>query len=574
MKLSDLKYERPDIEAYQKTIYQAIEDVKAATSYDVCKSIFLNIADLSKKIYGSSTLVAIRYSQDTSNEFYEKEQDFFDNVSPQLQKLGTDFTNAVLDSPYRKELELDFGRQYFDIAELQRKSINEAVMPLLQKENQLSSEYQKIMSQIQIEFEGKRYNSSAMKPFLEHIDRAIRKKASDAYYTAMLTHQADFDRIYDELVAIRVEIASKLDCSGFVELGYMRMSRTVYGADEVKKYREFIHKYVTPKAAIIRTKIQSSLGIEKMYQYDGLLFRDGNARPKTSPEQMIADAQVMYNEMSKETGVFFNSMQDKGMLDLLNRDNKSPGGYCTYVEGVKSPFIFSNFNGTSGDVDVLTHEAGHAFQCYCSMNFPLAEYYFPTSESAEIHSMSMEFFAWRWVDKFFKEDTNKYKLGHIMSAFLFLPYGATVDEFQHEVYQNPTWTPEQRRNAWLAIQSKYMPWVQYDHAPFLENGGRWQTQSHIFQMPFYYIDYTLAQLCAFQFFQKMEQDFDAAWKDYYTLCQAGGSQNFLELLKTGNLQSPFDEKSFERTVNYIFDRINQMYTDYNLEFSSTVPKAS
>jgi len=294
-----------------------------------------------------------------------------------------------------------------------------------------------------------------------------------------------------------------------------------------------------------------------------LLFPDGNPTPKTSPEQMIADAQIMYNELSKETGEFFNMMQEKGMLDLLNRENKSPGGYCTYVDAVKSPFIFSNFNGTSHDVDVLTHEAGHAFQCYCSMHFELGEYYFPTSESAEIHSMSMEFFAWKWVDKFFLQDTEKYKLGHLMKSFLFLPYGVSIDEFQYRVYENPNLTPQERRAIWLEIQGKYMPWVEYDNEPFLENGGRWQNQGHLFFSPFYYIDYTLAQLCAFQFYKKMNGNFENAWQDYYELCCAGGSKNFLELLPIAKVSSPFEESGFKATVEFVYGEIENIFTTYN-----------
>lgn len=562
MRLSEVTYTRPSIEDHEKAIHAAIEKMKSLNDYAGFREEFLKVSEMNKVIGGLITIVSIRYSQNTKDEFYEKEQKYFDEVSPQIQKIGTEFTNMVLDSPFRAQLSEEFGVQYFDMAELSRKSINEAVMPLLKRENVLVSEHQKLTSQIKIEFEGKTYNMSGMKPLMENVDRAYRKSASKAFHMELFKIQPELDRIYDELVKLRAEIAEKLGFKNFTELGYNRMGRTAYGAEDVAKYRDFIVKYITPRAHEIKKRIGGSLGLDKVYQYDGITFKDGNATPKTSPEQMIVDAQVMYNEMSKETGEFFKSMQDKGMLDLLNRENKSPGGYCTYVDAVKSPFIYSNFNGTSHDVDVLTHEAGHAFQCYSSMHFLLGEYYFPTSESAEIHSMSMEFFAWKWVDKFFQKDTDKYKLGHIMGSFLFLPYGASVDEFQHRVYDKPTMTPEERRMVWLEIQNKYMPWIEVDDEPFLENGGRWQTQTHIYAMPFYYIDYTLAQICAFQFYKKMNANFDAAWKDYYTLCSAGGSKNFLELLKIANLDSPFEEEGFKNTAEYIFGEVDRMYSQY------------
>jgi M3 family oligoendopeptidase len=175
----------------------------------------------------------------------------------------------------------------------------------------------------------------------------------------------------------------------------------------------------------------------------------------------------------------------------------------------------------------------------------------------------MEFFAWKWVDKFFLQDTEKYKLGHLMKSFLFLPYGVSVDEFQYRVYENPNLTPQERRAIWLEIQGKYMPWVEYDNEPFLENGGRWQNQGHLFFSPFYYIDYTLAQLCAFQFYKKMNGNFENAWKDYYELCCAGGSKNFLELLPIAKVSSPFEESGFKATVEFVYGEIENIFTTYN-----------
>lgn len=563
MKLEQVQYQRPNVEQFEAEIKEAIAAMNSINDYAAFKAKFLEISDKYKHIMGFYTIVSVRYSQNTADKFYEEEQNYFDEVLPRIQKANTDFSNMLLDSKFKVELCEEFGKQFLDLAEVARRTISEEVMPLLQKENTLVSEYQKLMAQIKIEFEGKKYNISGMSPLMENTDRTYRKAASKALYTEMYKHQPAFDRIYNELVGIRTEIAAKLGYTNFTAMGYDRMGRTCYGPNEVAKYREYVLKYITPRANELKNKIAKTLHLETLYQYDGILFADGNATPKTSPEQMIADAQIMYNELSKETGEFFNEMQEKGMLDLLNRENKSPGGYCTYVDAVKSPFIFSNFNGTSHDVDVLTHEAGHAFQCYCSMHFPLSEYYFPTSESAEIHSMSMEFFAWKWVDKFFIQDTEKYKLGHLLKSFLFLPYGVTVDEFQHSVYDNPAISPEERRQKWVEIQSKYMPWVKVDNEPFLETGSRWQMQSHLFFSPFYYIDYTLAQLCAFQFYKKMNENFANAWQDYYQLCCAGGSKNFLELLPIGNLDSPFDEKGFKETADFVFAEIERLFEAYN-----------
>ena len=217
------------------------------------------------------------------------------------------------------------------------------------------------------------------------------------------------------------------------------------------------------------------------------------------------------------------------------------------------PFIFSNFNGTSGDIDVLTHEAGHAFQVYCSKDYQIPEYHWPTYEACEIHSMSMEFFTWPWMELFFKEDTAKYRFTHLSEALLFIPYGVTVDEFQHFVYAHPEASPQDRKAAWREIEKKYLPHRDYEDNDYLERGGYWHQQGHIFGDPFYYIDYTLAQICAFQFWKRSRENRETAWADYLRLCQAGGSQSFLELVGLANLISPFEDGCIASVVKVIED---------------------
>jgi M3 family oligoendopeptidase len=244
-------------------------------------------------------------------------------------------------------------------------------------------------------------------------------------------------------------------------------------------------------------------------------------------------------------------MQQNNLMDLINRTGKATGGYCTYIPNQKAPYIFSNFNGTSGDIDVLTHEAGHAFQVYSSRNIGLSEYHWPTYESCEIHSMSMEFFTWPWMHLFFGKDVDKYKFMHLSAALQFLPYGVAVDEFQHVIYQNPGFTHKERNDVWNEIERKYLPHRNNDGNKFLEKGGLWQKQNHIFNSPFYYIDYTLAQICAFQFWQKDQIDHKSAWDDYVKLCKAGGSHSFLDLVKLANLRSPFESDCIPSVIGEI-----------------------
>lgn len=332
----------------------------------------------------------------------------------------------------------------------------------------------------------------------------------------------------------------------------MRMCRTDYDAHMVKGFRKAVEQKVVPLITTLKQRQAKRLGLDSLLYYDELLdYRSGNAKPNGTPEWIVENAQKMYSELSPETGEFFRFMIDNELMDLVNKPNKAGGGYCTFLSETRSPFIFSNFNGTSGDIDVLTHEAGHAFQTYCSRHLGLEEYYFPTSEAAEIHSMSMEFLTWPWMHLFFNGQTEKYQFAHMSHSLIFLPYGVAVDEFQHHIYEHPELTPGERNAFWRSLEKKYLPHRQYEDNEFLEGGGFWQRQAHIYKHPFYYIDYTLAQICAFQFWIKSNEDRVAAMKDYIRLCNEGGSKSFLELVKIAALQSPFEEATITNTINVV-----------------------
>ncbi|WP_370875014.1 M3 family oligoendopeptidase [Cytobacillus purgationiresistens] len=506
-----------------------------------------------------ANLAYIRHSIDTNDEFYKDEQDFIDEVEPQVEGFVTKYYEALVDSSFRVDLEKQWGSQLFELADAQLKVFSPEIVPLLQKENKLSSEYTKLIASAKIQFEGQELTLAQMEPYTESIDREMRKKASAARFQFFADNENELDRIYDELVHVRTEIAHKLGYNNFVELAYYRMYRTDYNAEMVAKFRKQVEEFIVPIATKLKERQRKRIGVDQLKFYDeGFNFLSGNPTPKGSPDWIIEKGQKMYDELSKETGKFFSYMNDNGLMDLVAKTGKAGGGYCTYIDNYKAPFIFSNFNGTSGDIDVLTHEAGHAFQVHSSSHFEIPEYIWPTYEAAEIHSMSMEFFTWPWMELFFQEDAEKYKFAHLSSSLLFLPYGVSVDEFQHWVYENPSASPVERKQAWRSIEKKYMPHKDYDGNEYLENGGFWQRQGHIYNSPFYYIDYTLAQICAFQFWKKSRENHEGAWKDYRHLCSLGGSKAFTGLVSEANLISPFEEGCVESVVGEIENWLNQV----------------
>ena len=545
-------YNRPDMEHLKVEFHDLLERFGKAQSFELQDQVISDINRLRNEFETMVTLVHIRHSIDTTDEHYDRENDYFDETTPIYEGLITDYYRVLVSSPYRTALEEKWGRQVFRLAELKLKTFAPEIVEDLKQENKLSSQYTKLRASAQIMFEGEVRNLPQMSPFLQSPDRNTRKKAQEAYTGFFLQHEAEFDQIYDGLVKLRNKIARKLGYKNFVELGYARMGRSDYDATMARGYREQVLEAIVPLATKLRHRQAERLNLEKLKYYDEPLeFLTGNAVPKGTSDQILANGKQMYSELSPQTGEFFNFMTEHGLLDLVTRKGKAGGGYCTYIPNYRSPFIFSNFNGTSDDVDVLTHEAGHAFQVYLSRDYQLPEYIWPTLEACEIHSMSMEFLAWPWMRLFFEEDEIKYKFAHLSGALLFIPYGVTVDEFQHWVYENPEATPAERKRIWREIERKYLPHRDYEDNDLLNRGGYWFRQGHIFNDPFYYIDYTLAQVCAFQFWIRSQENRTAAWEDYLRLCKAGGSMAFLELVKLAGLKNPFEPGCVRRVVGPI-----------------------
>ena len=565
MKFSEFKYERFDIEAVKKDFSNMFVQFESASSFNEQDLVMVKINNLRNYCESMMSIAGIRHTIDTKDNFYEKENDFIDEVDPIYEGIISDYYKLLINSKFRTELEAKWGKQIFTIAELKIKTFSKEVIEDMQKENKLASDYDKLMASALIPFEGEDRNLSEMGPFLTSKDRDMRKNAQKATTSFFVDNEEKFDNLYHELVQLRHKMALKLGFKNFVELGYAKLTRSDYNAVNTANYRKQVLENIVPLAIELKKKQAKRLKLDSLKYYDDSLdFLSGNATPKGDPKWILNQAVKMYKELSPETDKFFSFMSKNELYDLESKKGKAGGGYCDFISEYDSPFIFSNFNGTSGDVDVLTHEAGHAFQTYSSKSFKIPEYNWPTYEACEIHSMSMEFFAWPWMESFFKEDTDKYKFAHLSGALLFIPYGVTVDEFQHWVYENPTVTPAERKAMWREIEKKYLPSKDYDGNEFLEKGGFWFRQGHIFSTPFYYIDYTLAQISAFEFWGKSRcEDKEKSWQDYLTLCKAGGSLSYLELLKLANLENPFEDGTLEKIVKPISKWLDEV-DDSNL----------
>ncbi|GIV33912.1 MAG: oligoendopeptidase F [Chitinophagales bacterium] len=560
MKFSTIPYNRPDYSYLENQFNDLLNRFDRATHPEEQHTILSEINRLRSEFSTARSIASIRYTINTQDAFYKEEQKYFDKTTPLFEGLIHRLYRSIIQSKFRSKLEQQWGKQLFDIAATTLKTFSPEIVSDLQRENELKSSYTRLIASAKIWFEGEERNLTGLAPFEMSPDRSIRKKAAEAKFGFLSDHQQELDTLYDELVHTRTAMARKLGFENFIGLGYARLLRTQYGPEEVHHYRNQILKHAVPIASRLIERQARLLGMDKMKYYDEpLRFKSGNPRPKGSPDWIIEQGRIMYHELSPETDAFFTFMYDNELMDLINKKGKAGGGYCTFLQKYKAPFIFSNFNGTAHDVDVLTHEAGHAFQAYLSRNYEVSEYIWPTYEACEIHSMSMEFFTWPWMELFFNGEAEKYRFAHLSGAIRFLPYGAAVDEFQHVVYATPELSPAERRKAWRQIEKNYLPHRDYDGFAYLEGGGFWQKQSHIYHTPFYYIDYTLAQVCALQFWIKAHRNQETAWSDYLRLCRAGGSLPFLSLVELADLNSPFSETTLPvvlQEVTQWLDRVD------------------
>lgn len=551
-KFEELEYVRPDFEGAKKVWEKATEQIKSAKSYAEVKEAMKSVEEMECHLQTLVTICNIRNTLDTTDEFYEKEIEYIQNTYPTIVETGTEYNKAILESSFKKDIEAEYGKEVLVSMQREVDSFNPALVPFMQKEGELTTRYQKMMATAQIPFRGETYNLYGIEKFFEHPDRQTRKEAFKAYSDFYHGNEAELEEIFAELITVRNEMGKALGDENFIPLGYKQQGRSDYGQEEVASFREQVRKEIVPLCEKLYKAQAKRIGVDEIKAYDEkFVFPDGNAEPAGDDDYMIEQARKMYHDMSPETGEFIDFMIDHHLMDLKNKANKASTGYMTYLQDYKAPYVFSCFNHTIFDMQVLSHELGHAFAGYQAMRHqPIMAYYSESTDIAEIHSMSMEQFAYPYAEQFFGKDADKYRFAHLQEAITFVPFGVAVDEFQHIVYAHPELTPKERTYEWHKLEEKYMPWRKYEDDEFMERGGYWYHKLHIFLYPFYYINYTLTTMGAMEFKKRYEEDKEQAWKDYLNLCNAGGSKSYLELLKVANLSVPFEEGSVAKAISY------------------------
>lgn len=543
MKVSELEYRRVTVEEVGAAAKEILAQVQNAQRIDAVLAARDRYLKLMTEFSTANSLAYMRYTINTADPFYLAEKDYYDEIGPVVENYALQYANAMLDSPFRAELEQALSPLLFRSMELQRKSMSPEIIDDMVEENRLVSEYSQLMAGMEFTFRGEKLPRPMLMKYAKSADRATRRECYEVLGRTLAQHAPQLDTIFDKLVHVRDRMAKKLGCRNFVELGYYRMGRLCYNEADVRAFRENILHDIVPVVSELRLENARRLGIDTFMLYDNEYLSPGGDPVPRGKDEIFAAAREMYHAMGSETGAFIDMMLENEAFDVDARKNKWGGGYCTEFVKYRQPFILANFNGTSGDVDVVTHEAGHALNAYLIANNRFAlELGCGGMETAETHSMSMEFFAWPYLEKFFRSgsDADKYRFQHALDALSFLPYGTMVDAFQHRVYEQPDMMPAERNALWLALEQQFRPHIQLAGIPYLEQGTRWQYQMHIYETPFYYIDYCLAQTAAFQFLLAAREDYDGAFARYLHLSKQGGEKVWTELLAEAGFRSPFE----------------------------------
>jgi M3 family oligoendopeptidase len=543
MKVSELKYERMSEETMCKIAEEIISEVKNAKSVSEVLKARDKYVDFVSEFFTAVSLSYMRYSLNTVDEFYLAEKDYYDEVTPKLQNYMVEYSNAMLASPFRAELEKELSPLLFRSFEVNKKAMSPEIIDEMIEENRLVTEYSKLMAGLTFEFRGETMPLTLLRKYMMDDDRETRREAFEVLGKKLETESESLDTIFDKLVKIRDKMAKKMGYQNFVELGYYRMGRLGYDATMVEAFRNNVLEYIVPVVANLKKDNAKRMGIEALKLYDNdVNVPGGNPKPVLDKDGIFQATKLMYHEMSEETGKFIDMMLENDAFDVVSRENKWGGGYCTSFPKYHQPFILANFNGTSGDIDVMTHEAGHAFADYMTFkNRFKTELDVGGMETAETHSMSMEFFAWKYIKSFFGENADKYRFMHVFDALSFIPYGVIVDYYQHIIYSNPEMTPEERNAAWNKLESQFRPYMTTEGMTYFSKGTRWQYQMHIYETPFYYIDYCLAQVVAFEFLLESLKDYDDAFNRYVRFLSQGGEKVFPELIAEAKLVSPFED---------------------------------
>ncbi|MGN0803724.1 MAG: M3 family oligoendopeptidase [Candidatus Faecivicinus sp.] len=538
-------------EEIERRYLELIRDFQAAPDAEACMDVLRRRDQLNADMTPMD-LCYVRHDMNVNDPFYAAEKAYYDGIGPRISDLSCQLDRLIVTSPFRAELEKTTGRLATAMMEENLRGSDSRLIPLAMEENELLSRHNSLTSNAVVQWEGKPVKRNLMTAWAQSRDRETRRRAASAVSDSWQAQRGELESLYGQLVDNRSRQAKILGLNSYVELSYHRMFRIGYGPEEVGRFRDQVKRHLVPLLAELDEKRRERLGLDHLYSYDcGVSFPNGNPVPRGDTAACLEATREMYARLSPETTEFIGFMMDNGLYDVDIRDGKRGGGYMMTFEKYRAPFIFANFDGTSENAYIMCHEGGHAFQAWLKRDEDIRDRCSYTSEAAETHAMSMEFFLWPYMELFFGDRAEDYRRMHLERAIRLVARECLQDEFEQLVYEQPDMTPEARNRLWQRLEREYCPCDDHTGNPNLEQGCGWQRIPHVFQWPFYAIDYALAQVCALQYCQWMYQDRSAAWQSYLDFCRGTGTLTFPELVREAGLKDPFAEDTLSGLVDWL-----------------------
>ena len=479
--------------------------------------------------------------------------DFVENIEPHLKERFFQLAKKFVSHPQRENLPKEryeiLNRDWQSMVDLFR----EENVPLETEESKLGQQYQEKMGALTVEFQGEEKTLVQMGVYLQETDRSVRQEAWERVAGRRLQVSEECDRQFDDLKDLRIQIAANAGFGDYRDFKHVAKGRFDYQPEDCFKFHEAVEKVVMPAYNEMLAGRRSKLGLDTLRPWDTSVDPDGlePLRPFTEVEEMVAKTKGIFDQVDGELATGFQTMRDGQLLDLANRKGKAPGGYQSSLPEARLPFIFMNSVGLQRDVETLLHEAGHAFHTLAAQDEDIHEYQHAPLEFCEVASMSMELVGNEHLEEFYShDDCVRARRQHLEGIIGLFPWIATVDAFQHWIYTHPKHTLEERDEAWNGLLDRFggdIDWSGHEKA----RTKMWHRQSHIFLVPFYYIEYGIAQLGALGVWNNSKTDRAQALLDYKKALALGGSRPLPELFAAANIPFQFDTEAFKPLVELI-----------------------
>ena len=484
---------------------------------------------------------------------------FVENVQPKLSEYSDILNRRLIEHKAVQELP-----ERFDILVKGLKTdieiFREENIPLNTQATKLVTEYNEICGAQMVEFDDEQKTFAQMAIYLENTERSIREAAWKAVSERRFEDNERISEIYDELIQIRHQIATNAGYEGFQQYMFASMHRYDYTIEDCLEFHDSIESVCQPLRLRTDEEREQELGLGSLRPWD--MGVDVKGRPPLQPfnevQEMVDGCSRIFHTMSEELGNYFDQLDTNDCLDLDSRKGKAPGGYQYYLQKSRMPFIFMNAAGTQRNVETMIHEAGHAFHSFYSGHLDLIHERDSPIEFAEVASMSMELLTHpHWEEFYDAKNADRARRKHLEDIISFMPWMATIDAFQYWVYANPNHSREERAERWLELAERFGPKV--DMSGFEEiHKVSWQRQGHLFGVPFYYVEYGIAQLGALQMWKYHRRDTEDALTRYKAGLSLGYPRGLTELFEASGLELSFSESYVGSLIGEIDDALAEI----------------